>query len=402
MMCRPLLRANKTAPSHLLFNSILFLALCLILNPPVPLRRHSSSVEAAGLNEHERVAEYHKRNYTWPPLDEEYIPNTEGWRRIMKRRLEQVQRIENGRDMYNGWVATIHTGLIAPNFTEYGWAVTRAPQGLLDELVSSLHRGLSVDLIAEEGVGTTCIDSPDPPLYHPIESLERRALLELCPIVEAWVNHDKREKRVHLIGNNAYGLRIYRNQSRLNMHVDKSGTHVISAILHVDHDENSKPWPFVYNIICIPLTKPIVIEDYYGNLNEVVLEKGDILLYESSKCFHGRPRRFEGDWYTSLFIHYYPSDWRRTYDNLEVHYRIPPKWNEVLPPKPGLETLVMAETSAYEPDCEDTWCTLNNTIQWDERGEFGKVLSGDGVVSDLDFDAKEIRKPRHWTQHDEL
>ena len=38
-----------------------------------------------------------------------------------------------------GWVSAIHTSLIAPNFTEYGWAVTRAPQGLLDELVSSLH-----------------------------------------------------------------------------------------------------------------------------------------------------------------------------------------------------------------------------------------------------------------------
>ena len=50
------------------------------------------------------------------------------------------------------------------------------------------------------------------------------------------------------------------------MHVDQSGTHIISAILHVDHDSKSKPWP-------------IVIEDYYGNVNEVVLEKGDVLLY---------------------------------------------------------------------------------------------------------------------------
>jgi hypothetical protein len=32
-------------------------------------------------------------------------------------------------------------------------------------------------------------------------------------------------------------LRIYQNQSRLHMHVDQSSTH-ISAILHVDHDEN--------------------------------------------------------------------------------------------------------------------------------------------------------------------
>lgn len=307
----------------------------------------------------------------------------------MSRRFEQVQRIEDSNDMYNGWVATVHTGLIAPNFTEYGWAVTRAPQGLLDNLVSSLHVGLkSTRQLAQENSATSCIDSPNRPLYHPIDDLERRAMLELRPIAEAWVNHDEREKRVHLIGNNAYGLRIYQNQSRLNMHVDKRETHIISAILHVDHDEDSKPWP-------------IVIEDFYGNLNEVVLEKGDILLYESSKCFHGRPRRFEGEWYTSLFIHFYPSDWKRTYDSLDVHHRIPPKWSETLPPKPDLETLVMAETSAYEPDCEDTWCSLNDTIKWDVRGEFGKYISGDRAVRDLDFDAKKIHKPRHWS-NDEL
>ena len=55
-----------------------------------------------GLIEVDRVREYHARNYQWPPLDEEYIPNTEGWRKFMKRRLEQVQRIEDLGDKYNG------------------------------------------------------------------------------------------------------------------------------------------------------------------------------------------------------------------------------------------------------------------------------------------------------------
>ena len=98
----------------------------------------------------------------------------------------------------------------------------------------------------------------------------------------------------------------------------------------------------------------------------------------------------------SLFIHYYPADWNRIYDSLDVHYRIPPEWNKVYPPKPGLEKLVMEGTSAIEPECEDTWCTLNNTIMWDVRGEFGKYVSGDNIVRDLDFDKKKIRKPRHW------
>mmetsp|Transcript_13800 Transcript_13800/g.29374 ORF Transcript_13800/g.29374 Transcript_13800/m.29374 type:complete len:135 (+) Transcript_13800:1-405(+) len=121
----------STTVTRISVNIIPLLALFALL-------QHAKAV----LNEDERVSEYHKRKYTWPPLEEEYVPNTEGWKRIMKRRLEQVRRIEDRTDMYNGWVATIHTGLIAPNFTEYGWAVTKAPQGLMDELLSSLHRGL--------------------------------------------------------------------------------------------------------------------------------------------------------------------------------------------------------------------------------------------------------------------
>lgn len=360
---------------------------------PFHLPRHVLLASVNALLESDRVAEYHKRNHTWPPLERDFVPNTDGWRRVQQRRLEQVQRIADKDDMYNGFVKTVHSSLISPNFTEYGWAVTRSPQGLLDELLSALHRGLAAPpVFAPESAGTKCINTPHRPLFHTIDkALERRALLELKPIAEAWINHDDRPpseeggppRHQHLIGNNAYGLRIYQNQSRLHMHVDQRTTHIVSAILHVDHDENSKPWP-------------IVIEDFQGNTNEVVLEKGDLLLYESSKCFHGRPRRFEGEWYSSLFIHYYPADWDRLYDEADVHYRIPPGWNTVLPPKPGLETLVMASTSSYEPECEDSWCALNGTKKWDVRGVFGSILSGDGVSQGLGFSEKNIKTPRHW------
>ncbi len=62
-----------------------------------------------------------------------------------------------------------------------------------------------------------------------------------------------------------------------------------SGIYHVDHSEDSEPWP-------------IVIEDFQGNVNQVYLESGDILFYESSKCFHGRPQTFIGSYYASIFM----------------------------------------------------------------------------------------------------
>ena len=68
----------------------------------VLLFNHLLIVSAAGLYEPDRIAEYHRRNHTWPPLDEDFIPNTDGWRKIMRRRMEQVQRIEDTDDMYNG------------------------------------------------------------------------------------------------------------------------------------------------------------------------------------------------------------------------------------------------------------------------------------------------------------
>lgn len=200
---------------------------------------------------------------------------------------------------------------------------------------------------------------------------------ELLPIHESWAG-------VKLVPNNAYGLRVYRKGSTLNMHVDKSGTHIISSILHVDHDPMSDPWP-------------LVIEDFLGNLHEVSLESGDMLLYESSKCSHGRPRKFNGSWYTSLFTHYYPVDWDARKVSFETHYRIPPGWEVKPEPDKSLDKLVFIETSMKEPNCEHEWCKLNESIKWnDVSTTYGQFISTDGVVKQL----KNI--PTEERRHDEL
>ena len=49
----------------------------------------------------------------------------------------------------------------------------------------------------------------------------------------------------------AYGFRLYRNESALHMHVDRSHTHILSFILHIDSSEDSQPWP-------------LTIEDLHG------------------------------------------------------------------------------------------------------------------------------------------
>jgi hypothetical protein len=44
------------------------------------------------------------------------------------------------------------------------------------------------------------------------------------------------------------------------MHIDKSETHVISFILHIDSSEDSDPWP-------------LMIEDYHGSKYETIKER---------------------------------------------------------------------------------------------------------------------------------
>jgi len=267
------------------------------------------------------------------------------------------------------------SALVAPTFTESGFGITKAPQFLVEELRDSLHTGLennnarlehNVDVIEGEG-----------PLFIDQAVLNRVALKVLKPMHESWIGGE-----IPLEGAIAYGLRVYRDGSSLNMHVDKSATHVISCILHVDHDDepDSEPWP-------------IVIEDFQGNTNEVFLESGDMLFYESSKCLHGRPKAFKGKWYSSLFVHFYPVGWEKKQQSLEVHYAVPPIWSRSLGPKEGLDRLEMVGTSMKEPDCEHKWCALKDSVKWYGPAKEGKLISTlhpDGV--DFSYEPSDVEK----------
>jgi hypothetical protein len=146
------------------------------------------------------------------------------------------------------------------------------------------------------------------------------------------------------------------------MHVDKMQTHIISFILHIDSEAN-EPWP-------------LMIEDFHGRTHEVILAPGDILFYESSKCFHGRPKRLNGKWYSSLFVHYYPKLWegKSWYDRdhkLEAHYAVPPQWKDPAPAVKTQKRLKMVGTSLKEPDCLHDWCRAADSVKWSGPGEEG-------------------------------
>lgn len=336
----------------------------------------------APLQEKDRLAEYKARNHTWPPLPDEYL--TEGWRKIFEQRFRQLDALDLEGNSYNGYMGAVHAGLLCKNFSEYGWGLTRAPQGLVEELQTSLQNGLAMgfDSLPIENEMLSSINTPNRPLFIHQRELNQRALQVIQPIAEAWSD-------TKLIGSMAYGLRIYRNESTLNMHIDRSETHVISAILHVGHDEDSEPWP-------------LVIEGFDGATNEVTLESGDMLLYESSKAAHGRPKPFNGTWYSSLFIHYYPVDWDAERVRMDAHYRVPEIWNTKVPTDE--KDLVVVDTSLIEPQCTYSWCAMKKTVTYSGPAKaYGQVMSAGGVIKVLDIPSEdEIVRIRDEREDGEL
>lgn len=309
--------------------------------------------EEGQLSEADRVDEYHKRNYTWPLPS--YVPNTPGWKNLMDSRFHQIEEIEDETKRYNGYMQVITSAFFVPNFTEHGFGLARCPPDLLAALQRGIRDGLPHARL-EHKVGV--IDGPQS-LFIDRVDLSNRVLHELKHYAETWAN-------MPLTPHLAYGLRLYQNDSQLHMHVDKIQTHIISFILHIDSSEDAEPWP-------------IYIEDYHGRTHEVILKPGDMLFYESSKCFHGRPKRLKGSWYCSIFVHYYPShNWDNKDHEMESHYAVPEHWFEKPPAEQLYRKLEMVGTGLTEPGCPNSWCRTMFSVKWSVPAEEGYLIDPTG------------------------
>ena len=286
----------------------------------------------------------------------------------MEERFGQVSELSDSGDRYEGYIQTIHSAFLVPNFTEHGFGLARCPDELITTLRQAIREGLPH---ARDEVNTPVINAPQPPLFVDRPDLTRRVLHELQPHAEEWSG-------LSLTPYRAYGFRLYRNESQLTMHVDKMQTHIISVILHIDSSEDAEPWP-------------IFIEDFQGRTHEVILTPGDMLFYESSKCYHGRPRRLNGSWYSSIFVHYYPSEgWYEQNHELEAHYAVPPHWSRDPVGPRQYQRLEMVGTSLRQPDCPDDWCATQNSVKWSGPGKMGYYITP--TMEQVPFHPKEIHE----------
>ena len=149
----------------------------------------------------------------------------------MSRRIRQIQAIEDTGHKYNAFMSTVAQAIF-PNYTQNGWGLTRAPDDLVEALKTSLYEGMPTAAPEKSDSGRTAIEANpnatdwERPIFIPQWELNRRVLNQLKPMHEEWAG-------IPLRGEVAYGLRVYKNNSMLHMHVDRMRTHIISCILHV-------------------------------------------------------------------------------------------------------------------------------------------------------------------------
>ncbi|MEO0493047.1 MAG: 2OG-Fe(II) oxygenase [Actinomycetota bacterium] len=179
-----------------------------------------------------------------------------------------------------------------PSFTETGFEKVATP--------SAVHRALRA--LYDERVVCGELETPDKlhlptgtPDFASIDDVGGMFQFALQSTHEDWCG-------VELEPTAACGLRVYRRGQTLIPHTDRVWTHVISSIVHIAHDTD-EPWP-------------LSIVDLDGVEHEVLLEEGEMLLYESARCPHARPVPLDGEAYCSLFLHYRPIGWNLTYRQL--------------------------------------------------------------------------------------
>jgi prolyl 4-hydroxylase len=101
-----------------------------------------------------------------------------------------------------------------------------------------------------------------------------------------------------------YGIRIYHADAVLATHVDRLPL-VSSAIINVAQDLD-EPWP-------------LEVIGHNGVAENVTMEPGDMVLYESHSVLHGRPFPLKGRYMANIFIHFEPIGHSlRHYDNHNI------------------------------------------------------------------------------------
>ena len=188
-----------------------------------------------------------------------------------------------------------------PKLTEKGYELVAMPPKIWESLLQ-MNNVLKQLPFKEESEDEIIKKS----IIHPMWLLDYFAKYihkELQPIFEWWCKEP-------LIMTARYGIRSYLKGAILNNHLDWVNSHHVSGIMMIDKDLNgNKDWPLQF-------------QDHNGQWNDIYRDPGQMLLYESAICAHGREMPFQGKSYTNCYFHFKLKNW----DFLPTNNR-EVKWN---------------------------------------------------------------------------
>jgi hypothetical protein len=192
-----------------------------------------------------------------------------------------------------------------PRFTTEGFALRKMPENVHAMLQQHVRRQFERQVVEPWPKGDSYVNFWETPTTMMYLQPSQQKLINdaLKPILEEWIrgydqyySGDKELKPT-----SCYGVRLYKEHNFLRHHVDRVQTHAVSAILHIDSHGLAQPWP-------------LEIWDHERVLHRFNLTAGDMVLYESASCIHGRPSRLvassDDAWYANSFVHFAPkNDW---------------------------------------------------------------------------------------------
>ena len=188
-----------------------------------------------------------------------------------------------------------------PHVSELGYTVIKIP----DKVWKLIREGYELlkPTVKEEsfpGISNIISGSVEPPTimsFDKFSSLRDLILEELKPVHEEW-------SKQNLTPSALYGIRSYHKGATLVSHVDRIETHHVSSIIIVDKDldcgctktkGSENDWA-------------LEVVGHDGETHKVYGEIGEMILYESATCHHGRLEPFKGKYFRNLFAHYRITD----------------------------------------------------------------------------------------------
>ncbi|CAM9160642.1 unnamed protein product [Choristocarpus tenellus] len=176
-----------------------------------------------------------------------------------------------------------------PKFTEVGYLKSRVPEETFAAIRDWHSQNVGTEKVEKWLDDNTYVNHWKVPTYmiRVPHWLKEQVQIDMQMLMEEWAG-------VTLKPTSLYGVRHYHRGAVLAAHVDRVETHVISAIINVAQDVDNR-WP-------------LFVRGHDGVDQEIFIEPGDMILYESASVIHGRPTPFNGEFFANLFLHYAPTE----------------------------------------------------------------------------------------------